>query len=58
MNKTKFKYVHFGETFKHEGVEYTKTSFQRGYHFENEKKKFRTFKKSTIIEIQGELWDC
>jgi len=57
MLDLEFKYIHFGNKFEYEGIEYTKTNFMRGYYYKESRKVFKRFKKTHIVKSEIDFWD-
>ena len=54
----KYKNVYFGNIFIFNNLKYVKTSFNRGYYWEDGRKVFKTFKKSTEVEVEGGYYEA
>ena len=52
-----FKYLPFNVKFEHDGIEYTKTNFGRGFYWKGDKKIFRKFKKLTKVKTSAEHFE-
>lgn len=55
--KIAYKHIPFGCEFEHNGQKYIKTNFMRGYYWENGRKKFRYFKKKTLVTADNEKFN-
>ena len=55
--KIAYKHVPHGVAFTHDGIEYIKTNFNKGFYFKEGKKVFRIFKKKTLVITSSEYFD-
>jgi len=52
-----YKHIPFGVEFGYKGQMYTKTNFKRSYYWEDGRRKFRYFKKQTLVNTKSEVFD-
>lgn len=52
-----YKHIPHGVAFTHDGIEYTKTNFNRGYFFKDGRKVHRAFKRKTLVNTLSKTFD-
>jgi len=52
-----YKYIPFEAELEHKGQKYIKTNFKRGYYWKDGRRRFRYFKKRTLVKTNSEIFD-